>query len=255
MSSAQALLYVYAECGPNVSEDNFHDWYDKEHAPARLTVPGFLSAVRYKSLDSTKVPTWLAMYDMTNEGVLSTKEYAHLRETASQNERDVISRLMTLGRGIYSLVSTKSTPEAEIKEGAPVASGNFLYAVHMQVVGTTDKPNAEDAFLKWYSQTRVPLLSKVPGWIRSRIYRLNGYTDMAGGSKDVKGVPDAVKTWEPMKFLALHEWDRDGMEITGSPEFKMCMTEERPWTLPGSETPMAEMEDRRFGLYKAFEKQ
>jgi len=225
------------------------DWYDNEHAPARLTVPGFLSAVRYKSID-TKVPTWLAMYDMNSEDVLSTKEYAHLRETASQNERNVVSKLMTLGRGIYSLVHSTSTPGAEIRADAPVRNGKFLYAVHMQVVGTTDKANAEDAFLKWYFETRVPLLRKVPGWIRSRVYQLTGYTEMGGGSKE-KGVPDLVKR-EPMKFLALHEWDGEGTDVMASYEFKACMTEEKPWTL-GDGTPMAEMEDRRFGLYKAFE--
>jgi len=30
----------------DVAEDEFHDWYDTEHIPERLRVPGFLSIYR-----------------------------------------------------------------------------------------------------------------------------------------------------------------------------------------------------------------
>ena len=33
------LFYVYTDPG-TVDETEFHDWYDHEHGPARLTVPG-----------------------------------------------------------------------------------------------------------------------------------------------------------------------------------------------------------------------
>ena len=31
----------------DVAEDEFHDWYDTEHVPERLAVPGFLNAERW----------------------------------------------------------------------------------------------------------------------------------------------------------------------------------------------------------------
>ena len=31
----------------DVAEDEFHDWYDTEHVPERLRVPGFLNAERW----------------------------------------------------------------------------------------------------------------------------------------------------------------------------------------------------------------
>jgi hypothetical protein len=57
--SSQGLVFVYVEAGPHVSEadlngvfctgfqvrqhiEEFTDWYDNEHAPLRLTVPGFV---------------------------------------------------------------------------------------------------------------------------------------------------------------------------------------------------------------------
>ena len=37
------LFYVYTDPGA-VDETEFHDWYDHEHGPARLTVPGLRPA-------------------------------------------------------------------------------------------------------------------------------------------------------------------------------------------------------------------
>jgi hypothetical protein len=47
---AAGLFYVYTEPG-SVDEAEFRDWYDHEHGPARLTVPGFGSACRYRAQD------------------------------------------------------------------------------------------------------------------------------------------------------------------------------------------------------------
>jgi hypothetical protein len=46
------LFYVYTEPG-TVDEAEFHDWYDGEHGPARLTVPGFRGVPRYRAAIST----------------------------------------------------------------------------------------------------------------------------------------------------------------------------------------------------------
>ena len=50
---AAGIFYVYTEPG-SVDEAEFHDWYDNEHGPARLTVPGVGSAYRYRALDDQK---------------------------------------------------------------------------------------------------------------------------------------------------------------------------------------------------------
>ncbi|KAK7034500.1 hypothetical protein VNI00_012347 [Paramarasmius palmivorus] len=238
------LLFVYGECGGGVTEEEFNDWYDNEHAPARLTVPGIVTAVRYKAIDH-KPPSWLALYDTTGAEVLQSEEYKSLRNKASQNEKNIISRLMLLNRQVFTLVSTvTSTPT-----GPHIVDGNFLYIVHMDVISSDTEANHEKELLKWYSETRIPLLSKVPGWKRSRIYKLEDHLELAGMAD--KASPLAKKG--PTKYMALHEWDRDGSDVVVSSEFKECMTAERPWTTEGQKA-YAEMEDRRFGLYKRFEK-
>ena len=38
----------------DVAEDEFHDWYDTEHIPERLAVPGFLNAERWLGINDPK---------------------------------------------------------------------------------------------------------------------------------------------------------------------------------------------------------
>jgi hypothetical protein len=45
-------------------EDEFHDWYDSEHVPERLGIPGFLNAERWidvKNQRSRSRPTTLRL--------------------------------------------------------------------------------------------------------------------------------------------------------------------------------------------------
>ena len=51
-------------------EDEFHDWYDLEHVPERLRVPGFINADRWIGIENPKIS--VATYDLDNVGVLNS---------------------------------------------------------------------------------------------------------------------------------------------------------------------------------------
>src|SRR5882672_5897564 len=57
----------------DVAEDEFHDWYDLEHVPERLRVPGFINAERW--IDEQNPKTHVATYDLDSAGVLATPAY------------------------------------------------------------------------------------------------------------------------------------------------------------------------------------
>src|SRR5260370_37763263 len=61
----------------DVAEDEFHDWYDTEHIPERLRVPGFLNAERWVGGLNPKVS--LALYDLETVGVLHSPAYQAVR--------------------------------------------------------------------------------------------------------------------------------------------------------------------------------
>ena len=97
------LFYVYTEPG-SVDEAEFHDWYDHEHGPARLKVPGFRGAYRYRALDDVK-PPWLALYELDSQDVLDGPEYKAMATEASDRDKAVSADLTTLDRRVYSQLS------------------------------------------------------------------------------------------------------------------------------------------------------
>lgn len=156
---ASGLLFVYSEPGP-VPEAEFNDWYDTEHAPARLAVPGFSNVCRFQAADG-QVPSWLATYDIA-PGTLDSPEYKALADSASAREKSIMSTA-TLDRRVYEPLSD-SAPDAA---GAPPV----VLAVSVSV-----PPPLESDLAAWYADEHIPMLLAVPGWRRIRRYRLTAGT-------------------------------------------------------------------------------
>ena len=154
---AHGLFYVYTDPG-TTSEAEYHDWYDHEHGPRRLKVPGFRNGYRYGALDEAR-PSWLVVYDLDSPEVLESPEYKALGPTASEYDKSVGASLATLDRRLYEEVSSAG---AAPDEPAPV-----LLAVAMTVPA-----DAEDDVQAWYTDEHIPMLLKVPGWGRIRRFRL-----------------------------------------------------------------------------------
>jgi hypothetical protein len=68
----KGLLLVMADIAPE-HEDEFNRWYDEEHVPERLSIPGFLSARRFRALEGG--PRYLALYELESPDVLQTEAY------------------------------------------------------------------------------------------------------------------------------------------------------------------------------------
>ncbi|KND55627.1 hypothetical protein BPUN_2302 [Candidatus Paraburkholderia kirkii] len=54
-------------------EEEFNAWYDTEHLPERMAVPGFEAARRYVCVSGR--PSYLAVYDMESRDVLESEAY------------------------------------------------------------------------------------------------------------------------------------------------------------------------------------
>lgn len=185
---ANGLLFVYSEPGP-VPEAEFTDWYDNEHVPARLSVPGFSNVCRFRAADD-QVPSWLATYDIAR-GVLDSPAYKSLAETASAREKSIMSSVATLDRRVYSLLSDSG--DAGETPGAVLA------------VSLSMPPSLEDDLAAWYAEEHIPMLLAVPGWRRIRRYRLTEGTAPA--------------------YLSLHELA--SMAVFDEPGYKAAVS--TPW--------------------------
>lgn len=89
--SAKGFLLVMMQ-PPPAFEDEFNAWYDSEHVPERLAVPGFLTGLRYVCLDGH--PKYLAMYDLESYEVLASEAYKRVGyDRASPWTKRVTSRV------------------------------------------------------------------------------------------------------------------------------------------------------------------
>ena len=218
---ADGLLFVYSDPGP-VPAAEFNDWYNNEHGPARLTVPGITSGFRFHALDDV-APPWLAYYEFW-PGTLDGPEYRALADNASAREKSIMSSLATLDRRVYELISDDSAPggdtepgEADALDGPPA-----VLAVSLSV-----PPSAEGDLAAWYADEHIPALLKVPGWRRVRRYRL-----LEGGAPT---------------YLALSEVE--SAAVFEEPAFQATMA--TPWRSRVAES-VTQRERRLFGFHKSF---
>jgi len=69
---AKYLYVVRMDVDPE-KEKQFNEWYNKEHIPALLKVPGVIGAYRYTSLEST--PKYTAIYELDKPNVPTSEAW------------------------------------------------------------------------------------------------------------------------------------------------------------------------------------
>ncbi|WQF82518.1 Putative alpha/beta hydrolase-1 [Colletotrichum destructivum] len=194
------MLYVTMQPKPDLALEQFHEWYNNEHGPTRLRLPQiFTNGLRYRATDGQE-PSFLATYDVTSMSLLETPTYTTLRANRSAREAETIGQV-DVTRYFYDLVIEQKAPlflpieQLSDKE----AEGIVLVAVET----TLRDESAELEFKKWYAEEHIPMLTKVPGWLRTRLLKVSSIGDGAGSKTT---------------YLALHDYARtNGL---GGPEHK-----------------------------------
>jgi hypothetical protein len=137
--------------------DEFHDWYDLEHIPERLRVPGFLNAERWIGDDDPQIA--VATYDLQDPGVLHSAPYNAIGwDNASVWTRRVTAMCDRLLR----FEGEQLVPGGAV---APSGAGGLL------VASMNIDPAAEAEFNDWYNGEHLPQLAAVPGVLCARRYR------------------------------------------------------------------------------------
>jgi antibiotic biosynthesis monooxygenase (ABM) superfamily enzyme len=70
--SAKYLYVVRMDVDPE-GEKRFNEWYNEEHIPALLEVPGVRGAYRYASLEGT--PKYVAIYELDDPEVRNSEAW------------------------------------------------------------------------------------------------------------------------------------------------------------------------------------
>ncbi len=98
------LLLVTME-PPSAMEEEFNDWYDQEHIPERIALPGFLSATRWVCLQGW--PRYLALYDLVSAAVMDSPGYTAV---AGPNVSPWSHRVLPRTIGRRRVVATQVSP-------------------------------------------------------------------------------------------------------------------------------------------------
>jgi hypothetical protein len=181
---------LVAMMNPPADEDAFNAWYDEEHVPLRLGVPGFVSARRYKAGEADW-PRYLALYDLASADVLHSDGYQRLWREQSEGEKAMLASIPFMDRRVCELV----LDGPEWTRDAP----------YQLMVCITPPEHGVDDFVAWYREEHIPMLLEVPGWRRARLFR----------QIDGRG---------PM-FMALHELE--GLEVFDTPQHVAAVS--TPW--------------------------
>jgi len=90
---------------PPALEEECNAWYDTEHVPDRLAIPGFESGARFHSL-AGGAPRYLAFYDLASAAVIESPEYLRVSfDQATPWTRRIAARARVqrfTGEQIYS---------------------------------------------------------------------------------------------------------------------------------------------------------
>ncbi len=160
-------------------EDEFHDWYDLEHIPERLAIPGFVNAQRWIAVDNPKVS--LATYDLDEVGVLQSPPYQAI---AGANSSPWTKRTARFRKSLMRFEGTQLFPgDKTAPEGAAA-----LLLVSMNVA-----PEHESEFNEWYNTEHIPALGSVPGTLSARRYRGTGATQLYAALYHL-ATPDVVSS-------------------------------------------------------------
>jgi hypothetical protein len=144
---------LFSEMTPDASfAADFHDWYDTEHIPIRMTAPGFVSAQRYRAQSS---PSYLAVYEVNDLGAFDTPEYGVIKGQPSDRTRWMLKNVSGFTRYLGTEIFSRQRDPADRNAlNAPI-----LYAVWFNVPA-----GRADDFNNWYEQDHIPILLKCPDW-------------------------------------------------------------------------------------------
>jgi hypothetical protein len=154
MASGTGLLVVWTDIAPEY-EVEFNEWYDKEHIPQLLGVPGLQTGRRYRAVDGK--PKYMALYQLADENVLKSDAFRAVRENPTAWTRRITAQFRNTQRGVFRQL---------------FAYGNALEkdAEFVLTVRLNTPAEQEKAFNDWYNEDHQAALVGVPGVYCARRY-------------------------------------------------------------------------------------
>ncbi len=180
--SANGLLAVWTDIAPE-AEREFNDWYNTEHIPQLLGVPGFLSGRRYQAVEGE--PKYLALYELTDAEVMKSDAFRQVREMPTEWTKKMRPLFRNTAIGTYRQIFSHGT--------RPAKDADFVLTVRLNIPA-----EKENDFNEWYNVDHIPALVGVPG-----VYCARRYVAVEGDPKYL-----AVYEMTEGRIPKSPEWDK-----------------------------------------------
>jgi hypothetical protein len=117
----RGLLLTMTEPPPGMAEEEFNAWYDSEHIPERLSIPGFRSARRWVADCSPGEGKYLATYELESPAVLQSPRYLSFFEKPSPWSRRCLDKAAVFRRWACEQIGPGDAgPHAQARAVVPV---------------------------------------------------------------------------------------------------------------------------------------
>ena len=222
-SAAAETYYFFVFSNPVPGhEDEYNKWYNEQHAPDVVAVPGFVNAQRFVKNDlplyrlvDLQVPKYLVLYKIVTSDVEAV--FAEVNRRLQTGET-VISPTFDRATSV-SYVYKPFRPEVKGVGGEPVGARRGPKQSYIQVVFTAMVDGKEDEFNTFYDHYHAPELAAIPGFV--------------GAQRMILARP-SNSSIQPTKYLALFRVETSDLEavkqvaagpgFTSSPAFDTMAT-------------------------------
>jgi len=159
MPKGPAIFLVYTDLADERYEEEFNAWYNTEHLPQLLTMPGFLDAARYQATKGG--PRYLAVYELESVEAIQTPEFLNRRRPPW----DPRMSPTVIGKNLTRVVGQQIYP-------SEVGQADREMAPALQIGRMSVPESLDNEWNAWYSGEYIPGYLKVPGVIYARRFRV-----------------------------------------------------------------------------------
>lgn len=193
---------------PDGGEDAFNGWYDGHHTPNHVEgVPGFLSAMRYKSAVG---PHYLAVYDLDSVATLDSEAYKSRKFTPDDQTREMLNAVT----GFTRYIANEAVCMARGGDAAGALDAAVLFCEFFAV-----PLERRGAFEQWYDDEHIPMLLEDPDWLMARRFDI------------VDGDPEPYTHLMLHYLAAEHALRSDALAAARATEARKAFAAE-PWFAP-----------------------
>ena len=97
------ILVVMMDVDPE-NEEEFDRWYNDEHLPERLEIPGYVSARRFKLEEGEGVLRYLCIWELEDASPLTSQEYKAQQQRPSELRDRAHAIIKQRARGLYKQI-------------------------------------------------------------------------------------------------------------------------------------------------------